>query len=248
MSGHSKWSTIKRQKGAADAKRGQTFTKLANAISIAARSGGDPEMNFKLRLTIDKARQANMPKDNIERAIKRGTGELGGERIEDVLYEAYGPGGIALLIEAATDNRNRASSSIRAILNKYDGKLAESGAVAFQFKQRGIVTVNLADKSLEEAEMIVIDSGAEDYEAQDNTLLVYTDPKETEKVRQSLIAGGLDVADTSLSWEPTAMIEISDPKKASSLLKMMDALEELDDVGSVSGNFDIPESIIKEIN
>lgn len=248
MSGHSKWSTIKRQKGAADAKRSSAFTKLANAISVAARQGGgDPGMNFNLRLAIDKAKQANMPKDNIERAVKRGTGELGGARIEDISYEAYGPAGTGLIIEAATDNRNRTSSEIKAILNKYNGKLAEAGAVAYQFKKRGVLNFSLAGKNEEEAELAAIESGAEDFERQGQELIVYSEPKDTDKVRQAMVGAGFEPSEVSLSWEPTVNISIADEKTAGSILKLMNALEDLDDITSVASNFDIPEDILEKL-
>lgn len=247
MSGHSKWSSIKRQKGVTDVKRGATFTKLANAISIAARSGGDPTMNFQLRLTMDKAKDFNMPKDNIDRAIKRGTGELGGNKIEDIMYEAYGPGGTAILIMAATDNRNRASADVKAILHKLGGKLAESGAVAYQFNHRGALNVSLKDVSSDEVELAAIDAGAEDFEERYGIITIYTDPKETESVRQKLAEAGIPIDEMSLSWEAKAPINISDLKVAEQVLRMMEKLEELDDVTEVFGNFEINESIISSI-
>lgn len=248
MSGHSKWASIKRSKGAADVKRGATFTKLANAITVAARQGGGgAESNFKLRLAIEKARQANMPKDNMERAIKRGTGELGGAKIEDIIYEAYGPGGIALMIEAASDNRNRTTAEVKSILNKYGGKLAGSGAVTYQFKQRGVISLEVGDKSIEEAELAVIDAGAQDFEEQAGIILVYSEPKETERVRSVLETSGLKATDTALSWEPTTTIEISDEKVAKQVLRLTESLESLDDVTAVSGNFDIPAVLLDKM-
>lgn len=240
MSGHSKWSTIKRQKGAADAKRSTAFTKLANLISIAAREGGgDPSANFKLRLAVEKAREANMPKDNIERAIKRGTGELGGAALEDITYEAYAPGGVALLIQTTTDNRNRAVSSVKAILNKYNGKLAEAGSVGYLFTQRGVMRVE--GESPEEA---IIESGADDYEQNEGgSFVVYTAPRETMNVAKTLQDAGLSVSDVELAMEPLSTVTISDQKTAQQLLTIMEQLEDLDDVANVYSNFDLDPSV-----
>lgn len=241
MSGHSKWSTIKRQKGAADAKRSASFTKLAAAITIAAREGGgDPGGNIRLRLAIDKARSANMPKDNIDRAIKRGTGELGGAAIENLVYEAYAPGGVALIIEVNTDNKNRSVSDIKAILNKYNGKLAESGAVAYLFLRRGVMTVS--GKSVEDLEEAAIESGADDYEIVDDSLIVFTQPKDTMAVAKSLEVAGLTVADVELRMESLSTIMITDDKTAQTLMAIVEKLEDLDDVSTVSANFDISEN------
>ncbi len=243
MSGHSKWSTIKRQKGAADAKRSSAFTKLANTISVAAREGGgDPSANFKLRLAIDKAREANMPKDNIDRAIKRGTGELGGAALEDITYEAYGPGGVAILIQATTDNRNRAVAAIKSILNKYNGKLAEAGSVGYLFKQKGSMVVEGA--SPEETEMAIIESGADDYSANDDgTFSVFTLPHETMAVAKALQDSGLTVSVIELSMEPISTVMVTDSKIAQQLLTIMEQLEDLDDVAAVSSNFDLDPSL-----
>ncbi len=238
MSGHSKWSTIKRQKGAADAKRSTTFTKLASMISVAARDGGgDPESNFKLRLAIDKARTANMPKDNIERAIKRGTGELGGSVFEHIVYEAYAPGGAALLAEVTTDNRNRAVASIKALLNKYNGKLAESGAVSYLFESRGIMTVSGGVP--EDLELAIIESGALDYEPNEaGGYTVYTDPKATAQVARALTEARCEVSDVDMTMEPQTTVPVRDAKSAQSLLTLMEQLEDLDDVSAVYTNVD----------
>jgi YebC/PmpR family DNA-binding regulatory protein len=243
MSGHSKWSTIKRQKGAADAKRSTTFTKLSMAITIAARDGGgDPEMNFKLRLAIDKAKIANMPKDNIERAIKRGTGELGGAAFEHIVYEAYAPGGAAIVIEVDTDNRNRAVGGIKAILNKYNAKLAESGAVSYLFQPRGTMVVSGGSSS--DMELAIIESGADDYETNDDgTTQVYTDPKETAAVAKLLEAAGLAVSEVALTMVPISTVPITDEKTAKTLVSIMEQLEELDDVSAVHTNFDLDASV-----
>lgn len=237
MSGHSKWSTIKRQKGAADAKRSTTFTKLSNTITIAARDGGgDPESNFKLRLAVDKARQANMPKDNIERAIKRGTGELGGAVFEHITYEAYAPGGAAVIIDVNTDNRNRAVANIKTILNKYNAKLAEAGSVSYLFQPRGVMTVQGTDT--ESTEMAIIEGGADDYQANDEgSFTVYTQPKETAQVAKQLESAGLQVNDVDLSLEPLSTVTITEEKTANTLLTLLEQLEDLDDVSAVYTNF-----------
>lgn len=248
MSGHSKWATIKRAKGAADAKRSTAFTKLANNISVAAKQGGgDPSMNFSLRLAIDKAKQSNMPKDNIERAVKRGTGEGGGAGFEDIMYEAYGPAGTGILIEAATDNRNRTSAEVKAVFNKLGGKLAEAGAVSYQFKKRGVLSYLTDGQNAEELEMAAIESGAEDIELNDKEVTVYTELKETDKVRLEMAKAGYETAEINLSWEPNMTIPVNDEKTAGQILKLMNTLEDLDDVTSVSSNFDINEEIMEKL-
>lgn len=247
MSGHSKWSTIKHQKGAADAKRGKVFTKLGNAITIAARLGGsDSGMNPRLALAIDMAKKNNMPKDNIDRAIKRGTGELGGALAESITYEGYGPGGTAILIETLTDNRNRSISEIRAAFNKHGGKLGEAGSVAYLFKNQGVITVNNT-KPIEEIELAIIDSGADDYELNETETVVFTDPKGLESTKQILEAAGLEVTGAELKFEPTQTIEITDEKTAAQLLRVMNALEELDDVSDVASNFDIADDVLAKL-
>jgi YebC/PmpR family DNA-binding regulatory protein len=243
MSGHSKWSTIKRQKGAADAKRSTVFTKLANLISIAAREGGgDLGSNFKLRLAVEKARAANMPKDNIDRAIKRGTGELGGAALEDIMYEAYAPGGVALLIQVTTDNRNRSVANVKSVLNKYSAKLAETGSVGYLFKQKGTMLVQGSDAEV--AELAIIENGADDYAAhEDGTFSVYTVPQETMAVAKALEASGLQVSDIELSMEPLSTILVEDEKVARQLVTIIEQLEDIEDVSNVYSNFDIAEGV-----
>lgn len=236
MSGHSKWSSIKHQKGAADAKRGAVFSKLANAITIAARHGTDPEMNFQLRLAIDRARANNVPKGNIERAIERVKG-AGASAMEELLLEAYGPGGTAFLIEVATDNRNRAVGDVRAVLNKYDAKLAESGAVGYLFKKRGQIVLENVDP--ESAELSAIDAGAEDVEAEDGTVFVYTNPTELENVRRNLATAGFESSEVSFEFHPTVSVPIVDEKLSEKIIKLATALDDLDDVTKVSSNFTI---------
>lgn len=234
MSGHSKWSSIKHQKASSDAKRSNLFTKLANAISVAARASGDPTMNFQLRLACDKARSANMPKDGIERAIKRGTRELGGQKIENIVYEAYGPNGVAILIEAATDNKNRALSAVKAVISRFGGKLAGEGAVSYLFERKGLIKAT-ASQDVDEAELKIIDSGADDYESSDGTYLIYTKPEETRSVREKLETAGLAVQSAELTYEPQNLVTIPD-NEAEKVINLLKALDDLDDVTSVSSN------------
>lgn len=249
MSGHSKWSTIKRDKGVNDAKRGQVFTKYANAIAIAARQGGgNPDANFKLRLAVEAARGINMPKDNIQRAIDRGTGSGGAEGVlEEVIYEGFAPGGVALLIEAVTDNRQRTSSQVRSLLDKSDGSLAGPGATSFQFKKQGQITINLEDKNSEEASLEVIDYGAEDVEAVGNQLLVYTSPDQLEIVKNKLTEAGFSVASADLTMTPVTTISINDKDSARKILDLIEKIEDLDDVQKVYANLDIPEKMLEVV-
>lgn len=238
MSGHSKWSTIKRQKGLKDAQKGAVFTKLGNAIAVAAKSGGDLETNFALRLAVDKARAANMPLVNIQRSIDRGSGKLGGAVIEEVTYEAYGPGGIAVIVECATDNKNRTYPEVRTAITKNGGSMAESGAVAFQFSRKGVIRAGF-NGDPDEALLSAIDAGAEDAEVEDDELLIYTEPKELAKVRDALQSVDLQVKEAELSYVPNNMVEVSDPEAARKATNLMDALDELDDVTNTYTNFDI---------
>ena len=239
MSGHSKWSSIKHQKAVADSRRGAVFTKLANLITVAARQGGgDPEMNFKLRLAIAKAKAANLPTTNVERAIAKGTGASGGALVEEILYEGYGPGGVAILVEVATDNRNRAASDVRSAFTKHGGRLAEAGAVKFQFDQKGIIELG---ESGEVAELAAIEAGADDIATEDGKLVVSTQPTKLETVRAELVAGGHPVNSAELSFVPRQTVTVSDQKVASQLLRIMETLDELDDVSETYANFELPE-------
>lgn len=238
MSGHSKWATIKRQKGVNDAKRGQLFTKLGTAISIAAKGGGDPTMNAALAMAMEKAKAANMPNANIERAIKRGTGELGGEQIQEYLFEGYGPGGIGLIVEAASDNRNRTTADVRSAFSKQGGNLAETGAVAFQFSRKGLI--RLASGG-DEAVLQAIEAGAEDVDENGGELLVYTPMSELAAVRERIKAAGLEVLEADLIYEPNNLIEISDKTVLAKVERLVEALEELEDVTAVYANFDVAE-------
>ncbi len=244
MSGHSKWSKIKRAKGAADAKRGQVFTKLGNSIALAAKNGGDPSMNPSLQLAIDKAKAANMPNSNIEKSIKRGTGELGGDIIEEMLFEGYGPGGIGIIVEVASDNHNRATTFVKTVFNKNGGNLAESGAVAFQFTRKGVIHVKFTGSS-EEAQLQAIEAGADDIIEDDDELIVYTQMKQLAAVRDALKEGGLVIVEAELVYAPNDIIKIEDPDTAKKILKLMDAIEEIDDVVNTHSNFDIDESLLE---
>jgi len=248
MSGHSKWSQIKYKKAITDAQKGRLFTKLANAITLAAREGGDPEANFKLKAAIEKAKEQNMPTANIERAIKRGTGELEGARIEEATYEGYGPAGVALLISVITDNKNRAVSEIRSILNKAGGKLGQPGSVAYLFEQKGVIHLEVDPAHQEEAELLAIDAGAEDISSEGNNLFVYTKPNELFLVKKNLEIKGLKVVSASLSMEPKTTVKVVDLEQARQVLKMMDALDECQDVANVYANFDIPDEVLQQVS
>ncbi len=246
MSGHSKWSTIKRKKAAADSKRGQVFTRIARELSIAAREGGgDPDSNFRLRLVMDKAKQANMPKDNIERAIKRGTGELKGESLDEVLYEGYAPNGIAVLLATLTDNRNRAVADIRRILTRYGGKMAETGAVSYLFEQQGFISAEAGELDPEEVALTAIDQGAVDVNVDESTLEVYTEVQDLQRVKEALEAAGMELEAAELTMIPRAMTEL-DEADTFKIMRIIEALEELDDVQQVYTNlFLTPELVVK---
>lgn len=235
MSGHSKWSTIKREKGAKDAKRGAVFTKIGNQIAIAARGGVDPNMNSALALAIEKAKQANMPMANIQRAIDR-VADKNAAALEEATYEGYGPGGIGIIIETATDNKNRTYPEVRTALTKNGGNLAEPGSVAFQFTRKGVIRVAAQG---EDALLAILDAGAEDAVEEDGEMTVYTDQKELAKVRTALKDAGLDVKEAELQYVPNAMVEVNDPEAARKVLKLLDLLDDLDDVVNVHTNADI---------
>ncbi len=238
MSGHSKWSTIKRQKGAADAKRGAVFTKIGNAIAIAARGGTDPTMNSALAMAIEKAKSANMPAANIQRAIDR-VADKSAAALEEVVYEAYGPGGIGIIIETATDNRNRTFPEVKSTLTKHGGTIAEPGAVAFQFTRKGVVRIDLAGQSADDVLLTALDAGAEDANDEDGEVVVYTDMKDLHKIRAALAETGLKITDASLEYVANVPIEISDPTVAQKVLNLLDLIDDLDDVTAVHTNADI---------
>jgi YebC/PmpR family DNA-binding regulatory protein len=247
MSGHSKWSSIKHRKAAADAKRGQQFTKLARAITVAAREGGgDPEGNPALATAVQKARDASMPKDNIQRAIDRGTGAgADAAAIERVVFEGYGPGGAAILVEALTDNRNRTSAEVRHSFTKHGGSLGEPGSVAWIFEKRGVV-VGDAERYGEDDLIAAIDAGAEDVQLDGDLLKVITDPANLAAVRAAVEEAGVEVQSSDLAMEPSSVVEI-DESSARPLLRLLDDLEEQDDVNEVHANFDIPEEILETV-
>jgi YebC/PmpR family DNA-binding regulatory protein len=244
MAGHSKWAKIKRDKAGNDAKRGQLFTKLGNSIALAAKNGGDPSMNPALQLAVDKAKAANMPNANIDKAIKRGTGELGGDIIQEMVFEGYGPGGIGVIVEVASDNKNRATTFVKTAFNKNSGNMAESGAVAFQFTRKGIIRVKFSGDS-EEVQLTAIECGAEDVVEEDGELVIYTDMKQLAAVRDNLKENGLEVVEAELVYAPNSVIKIEDADTAKKVVKLMDAIEELDDVVNTHSNFDIDESALE---
>ena len=245
MSGHSKWSSIKHKKGAADAKRGKLFTKLARAITVAARDGGGSvDANPALGLAVQKARDASMPKDNIQRAIDRGTGEgADAAAIESILYEGYGPGGAAILVEALSDNRNRTGSEVRHAFDSNGGSLGEPNSVAWQFDKRGVILVD-GERYGEDDLMVAIDAGAEDVVGDGDVLKVITGAADLAAVRGALEGEGIEVESSELSMEPKNTVEVGEGD-ASALLRLMDLLEEHDDVDSVHANFDIPEAVLE---
>jgi YebC/PmpR family DNA-binding regulatory protein len=247
MSGHSKWSSIKHKKGAADAKRGKLFSKLARAIIVAARDGGgDPENNPTLATAIQKARDVSMPKDNIQRAIDRGTGAgADSAAIEHILYEGYGPGGVAILVEALTDNRNRASAEIRFAFSSHGGSLGEPGSVAYLFEKKGTIVVD-GERYGEDDVIVAIDAGAEDVREEGERLRILCDPSDLTAVREALEETGVEVESAELTTEPKSMVEVKG-QEAERLLKLLDALDEQDDVDEVFANFDIPEDVLEKL-
>jgi YebC/PmpR family DNA-binding regulatory protein len=248
MSGHSKWASIKHKKAATDAKRGQLFTKLARAITVAAREGGgDPDANYTLAAAVEKARSYSMPKDNIQRAIDRGTGEGGaGDQIERVVYEGYGPGGAAILVEALTDNRNRTGSEVRHAFDKHGGSLGEPNSVAWQFEKRGVILVD-ASRYSEDDLIAAIDAGADDVAEDGDVLKVTSDPSSLAAVRAALEESGVEVESADLAMEPQAVVEVASESEARQLVRLMDTLDDHDDVESVHANFDIPEALLEEV-
>jgi YebC/PmpR family DNA-binding regulatory protein len=248
MSGHSKWSTIKRAKGITDAKRSATFTKVAREISVAARAGGgDPDANYRLRLAIEKARSVNMPADNIKRTIDKATGGGEAEQFEEIIYEGYGPGGVAILVEAATDNRNRTAADVRALFTKAGGQLAGSGAVAWQFEPRGLITIPAKGQDTDDLALVAIDAGAEDIDTSDDEMVeVYTTPGGLEGVRKALGSAGVPVESAESTMVAKNTVEV-DGQRARQNLRLVEALEDLDDVQRVTANFDIPEDLFAEV-
>ena len=235
MAGHNKWSKIKRDKGVNDAKRGAVFTKIGNQIAIAARSGTDPSMNSSLALAIEKAKAANMPTANIQRAIDR-VADKNAAALEEVTYEGYGPGGVGIIIETATDNKNRTYPDVRTALTKNGGSIADAGSVAFQFTRKGVIRVAATG---EDALLAILDAGAEDAAEEDGEIVVYTDQKDLAKVRTALVDAGLTISEAELQYVANTPIEVADAETAQKVMKVLDALDDLDDVVNVHTNADI---------
>jgi YebC/PmpR family DNA-binding regulatory protein len=247
MSGHSKWAQIKRKKGVNDTKKGQMFTRLGRDIMLAARQGGgDPDGNFSLRLAIDKARGSNMPKENIERAIKRGTGELGeGAQLEEITYEGYGPGGTAFLVEALTDNKNRTASDIRRVFTRGGGNMGSSNSVAWMFERKGIITLNTSGRNPEELELELIDAGAEDFKTDGDSVDVFAQPENLHTLKKDLDKQKITIESAEITWvaKTPASVSIDD---AVQTMKLIESFEEMDDVQKVTSNLDITDDIMAQ--
>ena len=249
MSGHSKWSSIKHKKGAADAKRGKLFSKLARALIVAAREGGaDPAANLALANAIEKARSYSMPKENIERAIARGSGaDTDAEAFEQVVYEGYGPNGVAVLVEALTDNRNRTAQEVRAAFTKHEGNLGGSGAVAWLFERRGVILVDADRADEDELTMAAADGGADDVELEGSSFSITCSPEALSEVREAIEQAGIEVESAELTMVPKTTISLDEESAAKKTLRLIDALEESDDVQEVYANFDIPEQVMEAV-
>jgi YebC/PmpR family DNA-binding regulatory protein len=250
MAGHSKWATIKRKKEATDSKRAGIFTKVTREIIVAAKAGGgDPDNNFRLRMAVLKAKSVNMPNDNIQRAIKRGIGATESDQYEEIYYEGYGPGGAALLVQVLTDNRNRTAGDMRYIFSRNNGNLGEAGCVAWMFFQKGLITIEAENLGKTEDELFetAIEAGAEDLKSTDEVYEIYTEPSQLEVVRKHFDTNAIIVKEAELTMIPSNTVAITDVDQAQKLLKLVDALEDNDDVQNVYSNFDIPDSILEEI-
>ncbi len=248
MSGHSKWAGIKHKKAIVDAKRGAAFTRLSREITIAAREGGgDPEGNFRLRLAVQKARSENMPADKIQNAIDRGTGAGKGDSLEELRYEGYGPAGVAILVDAMTDNRNRTSASLKHIFSKYGGNLAESNAVAWMFERKGILEVDPKSADPDDIGMAAIDAGAEDVQIEDGSIEITTAPNDLEQVRNAVEGTGAGVENAEITMHPKQTVPV-DEDKVASVLRLLEQLEEDDDVQQVYANFDIPADVLERVS
>jgi len=243
MSGHSKWSTIKRKKGAADAQRGAVFTKLSREIIIAAKQGADPASNFKLRLAVQRAKAQNMPNDNIERAIAKGAGQGEGEQLDEITYEGYGPGGTAILVATLTDNRNRTVAEVRHRFSRSGGNLGETGSVGWQFEAKGIITIPVKDADADDIALQAIDAGADDVTVDDGVLEVQTEPVKLEAVRKTLESAGLEIENADFAMVPKTLIEL-DEKTAHQAMRLLEGLEDLEDVQRVYSNADFSNEAI----
>ena len=248
MSGHSKWAGIKHKKAIVDAKRGQAFTKVAREITIAAKEGGgSTDGNFRLRLAVQKAREANMPADKIKSAVDRGTSAAAGERLEEVRYEGYGPAGVAIMVDAVTDNRNRTSASLKHLFSKYGGNLGESNSVAWMFERKGVLDVDAGKQDPDEVSLAAIEAGAEDIQVEGKSIEIATRPNDFEKVRQAVEAQGVKVENAELTMQPKTTVAVEEDK-APAVLRLMEALEEDDDVQQVYANFDIPADVLERVS
>lgn len=249
MSGHSKWATIKHKKAALDAKRGKIFSRMSKEITMAAKlGGGDPDMNPRLRTAIQAAKAVNMPSDNIERAIKKGTGELPGVTYEEITYEAYGPAGVGLLIQVMTDNRNRAAGEVRATLERKGGTLAGAGAVSWQFSKKGVITVDKASASEDDLLLLVSDAGAEDMKTTEDTYEITTPVEAFEAVKKALEDNKIPTRSAELAMVPASTVKITNEKDAGAMLKLLEAIEDLDDVQNVYSNFDMDEELMRRVS
>ncbi len=248
MSGHSKWSTIKHKKSAQDAKRGKIFTKLTKEIMVAARlGGGDPSANPRLRAAIQAAKSENMPKDKIERAIKKGTGEIEGERYEEIQYEGYGPGGVAILVESMTDNRQRTVADLRHLFSKHGGNLGEPGSVAWMFEKKGLIVIEKEAVDEDTLMTVALEAGADDLNEEDDIWEVHTDPSAFEEVKSAIEGEGISFQSAKVTMVPKNVVKVEDEKQASQLLRLMDALEDHGDVQNVYANFDIPGELLEKV-
>jgi YebC/PmpR family DNA-binding regulatory protein len=248
VSGHSKWAGIKHKKAVVDAKRGQAFTRASREILIAAREGGgNPDGNFRLRLAMQKAREINMPTDKIQNAIKRGTGELGGERLEEIRYEGYGPSGVAVMVDALTDNRNRTSASIRHRLSKLGGNLGESNSVNWMFERKGVISANAGKADPEEVGLAAIEAGADDVQVEGKSVEITSPPNAFEKVKAAVEALGVTVENAEITMQPKQTVPVGEDK-AAAVLRLMESLEEDEDVQQVYANFDIPNDVLERVS
>jgi len=246
MSGHSKWSSIKHKKAAVDAKRGKMFTKLIKEITVAAREGGgDPDVNPRLRTAVANAKAQNMPNETIERGILRGTGQLPGTSYEEIIYEGYGPKGVAIIVEVVTDNRNRSTSDLRNILSKNGGNLGERGCVSWMFDKKGLVVIDKDNADEDDLIMIALDAGAEDIKSEDDSYEIITEPQDFESVRDAVQEAGIEITLEEISMIPQTTVKL-DGKEALQLLKIIESLEDHDDVQNVYSNFDIPDELIEQ--
>lgn len=247
MAGHSKWKQIKLKKGVQDARRGQLFTKLAREITVAARlGGGDPDANFRLRIAIQKARAENMPNENIKRAIERATGESGGANYDELYYEGFGPGGAAVMVKALTDNRNRTVGEVRAVFTRAGGTLGETGSVNYLFDQLGAITIAAADADPDELALLAIDAGAEDIKTEDGVVEVYTAPTALKAVQDALTAHGVNVEDAAITMQPKTTLTLDDATTIK-VVRLLERLEELDDVQEVYTNVEIPDEVLAQV-